>query len=82
MLTDRDRARYAQGIVNVLRVVGPQPRGDVIRILHTLDVGETDAEDVLRYALAHRAVVTDRDMVRAGLTIADAGEPESEKPGR
>jgi len=78
MLTDRESARYARGIVNVLRVVGPQPRGDVIRILCTLDVGETDAEDVLRYALAHRAVVMDREMVRAGLTSADVGTPESE----
>jgi hypothetical protein len=65
MLSEDDRASCAHGIARVLRVTGPQPRPDVIKMLRSLDLQARDAEDVLCYALDRRVLAADGAMVRA-----------------
>lgn len=65
MLGEEDRATYTQGLVNALRVMGPQPRGYLIRMLRrSVTLEESEAEDVIRYALARGALIADGDKVR------------------
>ncbi len=66
MLAEADRATYTQGLVNALRVMGPQLRGNMIPMLRrTVRLEESEAEDVIRYALDCGALIADGDKVRA-----------------
>lgn len=64
MLSERQRAEYAEAVAAVLRASAPKPYNEALDILAALDVGVTDAIDVLEYGLALGLLVADDTTAR------------------
>ena len=80
-VVDEDDLRsYATGMAAALRVMGPFRRGAVLGMIRGLGLAETDAEDVLTFALSNEIPVADGDLLRAA--PADPGDGAKAIPRR